>query len=195
MNEFIIGIISGVVSSFLVWWILFHFITPLIRFSEKISKQSSSNSTTGWIYRIKFENAGRRGIVDVELYAKLSVRGLNPQRPRNLEITYLPVSFGGRIPLLQPVRFTHRRHLIRVDPNKAEEFKRKIYPNNIQRKAEENKLTLDDLLNLGTESRLEIIAMGYDKFSKAHKVFVSKRYRKQDIVTAPFKKNSLEMSQ
>ena len=190
----ILSFIIGVISSYFVWWFLNKIITPHIQFSENISKQKSSEASSGRKYRVKLENAGRRDIIDVDISVKLTIRGgLNSKRPNNLEITYLPCSFNGKIPIMKPAINEKRRSIIRIDPNKKEEFIRAIYPKSIQEKAKEEKLTLDDLLELGSESYLEIIAMGYDKFSGARKVFVSKEFKKEDLIMKDFNKNSLEM--
>ncbi len=60
----IIGVATGLVSSFLVWWFLFHFLVPKINFSEKISKSIENDKP---IYKFKFENAGSRKLIDLQI--------------------------------------------------------------------------------------------------------------------------------
>ena len=188
----IISFFIGIISSLAVWWILYKKITPTISFTNKILKQSSQESTSGFIYRTKFENSGNRDIVDVKIYAKLNIKGLKYVKSK-YEVTYLPVSFDGIYPIVKPVKRTKKRPIIRINPNKKGEFTRKVYPDNIQKKANEEMLTLEDLLNLGIDSFIEIIAMGYDDYSGARKVFISNQMRRDDIIVGIFDTDSLNI--
>lgn len=192
--QYILGIILGVGSSLVAWWVLFHCITPNIRFADGVSKTESSESPCGFVYRVKFENAGRRTIVDLEISACLSIVGLRADRPRNREETYLPVSFQGKIPVFGPAKKTGHRALIRVWPQKREEFGRSVYPEQIRHKSEQDTIMFDDLLGLGTDAWLELTVTGYDEFSGARKVFVSRGFRKKDIIPYPFVRESLEFA-
>lgn len=187
----IVSFLLGIVTSFIAWLLVFHFFVPKVNFSEKISKQVDSNSN--FKYRIKIENAGARSIYELNIYVKISIRGLNIERKRNLEVTFLPVSFEGVIPIIEPVKKTRRRNLIKIDPNKTEEFERDIYPYKVRNKVKNKQLLLEDLLSLGSEAWLELYIIGNDQFSGSRKVITSKKYFKQDIVDKPFDKNSLEI--
>jgi hypothetical protein len=197
---FILGFAAGLTINLLSWWILFRYIVPRIDFSSAISKLPDplgENDRSGFRYRIKLQNGGRRGIIDVELAATLRIEGL--AEGVNIEIIQIPWS---------PDR-EKRAHIVRLPPakpgikaarvlrlfiNSVEQFHtRQIYPENIRRKAEQRALTLEDLLALGTRAWLQISAFGYDEFSGARKLFVSKSYTLSDIKAGQFQLRGLDV--
>ena len=55
--------------------------------------------------------------------------------------------------------------------------------------------TLEELMNAGSDSTLQVIGFGYDSFSGTRKVFESKIYTINDIKLGKFDKNSLNILQ
>lgn len=188
------GLIIGILSSLIAWYILFHGFSSKLKFSEKISHISSVDEPGGCAYRVKFENAGRRRIINLSIVAKLKICGLNSLLPLNVETTLLPLSFDGQYPIVEPSKKTGSRHLVRIRVNKNVEFeKRDIYPSAIRDKAAKNNLTLHDLLSIGSKSTVQLIAFGFDSFSGSNKTFYSKEYVASDIVNRLFQTDSVEI--
>ena len=52
------------------------------------------------------------------------------------------------------------------------------------------KLTLEDILDLGSSAFIRVYIFGYDKFSGSRRVFLSKKYFLEDVRSLPTKKIS-----
>jgi hypothetical protein len=187
------GLLIGILGSLIAWWILFRLISPKLIFSERISRAKADDEPGDLAYRVRFENSGRRAIIDLSIKAILRIRGLNPLRPSNWETTYLPVSFEGDFPYVFPNREKGNRRIIRIRVKKKNEFERTVYPTEIREKARDRSLTLDDLLSIGTQATVQLIALGSDSFSGARKAFFSPGYTRNDIVSHPFWDTSPEV--
>ena len=117
----LIGLVTGILTSVFGWWLLAHYVVPTIRFSPFISKTYIHKA--GYRYRIKLENSGTRGIVDVELMAQLGIKGLLADSPKSWQIAYVPLDSDGarswRIPRLLPASRAKpgdaRRHVLRLN--------------------------------------------------------------------------------
>lgn len=199
---FLLGIAVGIGTNLIAWWILFHAIVPKIRFSSSISKTRIStepSDKSGYRYRVKFENAGRRAIVDLEVNARVVVSGIGTYAKTTTQWALLPLSPNGdlryRIPRLRPVKPGKKlRHIIRFYLNAGVEFlSPSMFPSEIYRKVQRKRLLLEDLMQLGDSSYLEVEVFGYDQFSGARKYFRSKLYRLDDIVEGPFDRDGLDV--
>lgn len=196
--NFIIGLLVGVGTEFFGWWCLARFVVPRLRFSPSISKiYVADGDRQSAQYRIKLENAGRRSIIDMELTAKLVIKGIGRVRS-TYQTGYIPLRPNGdlqyRIARLRPPQPARGkfRHIIHLYVNSGVVFMNEdILPHDILKKREEGTLTLEDILGLGEGTYLEIQAFGYDEFSGARKYFVSKRYDLSDILEGPFRKYDL----
>lgn len=180
----LLGVAAGLATNLASWWILFHGIAPKIQFSSYISKtpqEPFEENRSGYSYRIKLINSGRRAIIDVEIMARLRILGVIEQRKRNWRAIIIPVkgSASYRNPRMSALVGDQ---VLELSLNDVEEFLRlPIYPDEIRRKAEQKTLVLEDLLSLGQRATLQIAAFGYDEFSGARKLFVSKSYTLDDI--------------
>lgn len=198
--EFILGIVVGIGTNLFAWWMLFHAIVPKIHFSPSISKTTVSNepyNRSGYRYRVKFENAGRRPIIDIEITAKVVIEGIGPYRKSTNQWIRLPLKPDGkleyRLSRLRPVKPGKKfRHIIRFYINSGSVFLNpSFFPAHVHRKAEQKRLLLEDLLALDGQTYLEVQAFGYDEFSGTRKYFRSKLYRLDDIHEGPFDKDGL----
>ena len=167
----VVGILLGVLSSLIAWWILFHYIVPRISFSAHIRKTETEDTKSRSEYRIKVKNVGKRTMIDIELIARYRVKGVNPSRSSNWKWENLKID-SDRIPMLQPK--TNR--IFRIYPEQTETFKYAPYPENIRVKAHECTLTLEDLLGLDETSGIQMYIFGFDNFSGARKLFISQSY-------------------
>jgi hypothetical protein len=90
----IIAFVLGIIGSFIFWWIMVH-ITPKVKFEEYISKRRASNGETpsGVKYLIQFWNSGWRDIIDVEISARLVIKGIRRSYPRNWSSYSIPLGY------------------------------------------------------------------------------------------------------
>lgn len=201
-NPFIsqlLGLVAGLFTSFFSWWVLFRFMVPIITTSDAISKTKSTvaleedDDKTGFRYRIKLENSGYRPIIDLELRAFVRIKGLKNPHSDTWEVAHLPMNLNGdkiySTPLMNPVRKSKIRTLLRIYPNHTDYFTRPHFPAHIREKSREKKLLLEDLLSLGSSANLRIAISGVDGLTGARKVFI-KNYRLQDIKLSEFTKYS-----
>lgn len=196
----VLGLVVGLLTSFFSWWVLFHWIAPVLSLSPYISKTTDKSlpedaaDASGVRYRLKYINIGRRAIVDLEIRAFIRIKGLD----QAISWTVFDLrmnSDGDRInsfARIDPFRKSKIRHLVRLYPNGIINCTRHPFPDHIRSKARERALLLEDLLSLGTAAELCVIASGYDEFSGARKVqqFV---YRHSDVRAGPFRNHSLEV--
>ncbi len=194
METLIVSLISlfiGIISSYISWWILFKIIVPKIKFSDKISK-IPSESSKGFGYRVKYHNCGRRNIIDITINIRLRIKGLFKDRKMTWKVIYLETEPEMKAkPLIKPSK--EGGNLVYINVNDTKYFSNPIFPIAIRDKHNKRELLLEDILKLGDERKLEIILSGYDEFSGARKVFISKSYYIDDIVTAKFLEKSLEI--
>lgn len=190
--SFIAGLIAGLGTNLLSWWLLAHWVTPKVEFSPCISRLRTAvtdKDQSGFRYRVKCRNAGRRGVIDIDLSAKLRIEGLRIGRTT---VVVIPWTSDGekranviRLPPLKPGERAAR--VLRFYINSVDAFRTKsIYPVDFRRRAEERALRLEDILGLGTKAWIQIAAFGYDEFSGARKLFLSKSYTAQDIKDGEF---------
>jgi hypothetical protein len=98
--QFFLGIVVGIFTNLISWWILFHLLVPKIRFSSQISKASKEKESfdqTKYRYRMKFENAGRRLLIDVEITAHIHIYGIGPHKETTWHLLLLPLSPDGSL--------------------------------------------------------------------------------------------------
>jgi len=186
----IIGVITGLISSFLVWWFLFHFLVPKIKFSEKISKTKENGKPT---YKFKFENSGRRKLIDLQINIRFRVKGL--ENDPNWKVVSIPFSKdkNEQIPFLSSAKDTNAIRELRPLLITDAQFNQDNFPPEIVEKFGNQTLSLEDLFELGTEQRLQINIFCYDEFSGTRKLFSSKNYKRDDILEGKFDKNSLNI--
>jgi hypothetical protein len=183
-----LGFFLGILSSLVAWWIATRLIVPSVKFSDDISKLEYENSSSGYHYRVKLENNGRRGVIDLEIFVIYRVKGISIRVPDNWYIAYIESSIK-RIPKLGK----GMNRLISIYPENTEDFKKNNYPDDIQKSAIAKTLTLEQLLKIGKQAKIQIVAYGYDQFSGSRKVFESKFYRIEDIKLGFFEKKGMSV--
>ena len=181
----IIGVPTGIICSIIAWWILFRKITPNIEFSKYISRKIKNGKS---VLRIKFRNIGRRDIVDVYGNVRLYIEGLNPKHPNLTRLVVLTLNLAGW-PILTVKGKSKISEITFKDIN---DFKTDSYPEHIRVKANDQTLTVEDLLFLGSSFKILITVFGYDSFSGARKVFLSKNYTMDDIKDGSFVPGTLK---
>jgi hypothetical protein len=182
----IIGIPVGIMCSTIAWWILFRKITPKIEFSKDISRKIKNEKS---VLRIKFRNNGRRDIVDVQCYVRLYIEGLNPKRPNLIRVLELTLNLA-EWPTLTAKSKSKISEISLKDIN---DFETDSYPEHIRLKANEQTLTVEDLLFLGSSCKIQMTVFAYDAFSGVRKVFLSKNYTIDDIKDGSFIPGTLKV--
>ena len=191
-----IGLVTGGISSFIVWFIVFHVIVPHIEFSDCISKVIDENGEP--TYRIKIENSGRRPAIDLKVNIRYRVKASAGAKPFSWLVTYIPFSKDRReqIPFLNPVRNKAKamREVIPLLINDAT-FEGNIFPDDVKEQYLMGKLTLEDLFSVGHDHGLQIFVFCYDSFSGTRKIFKSKVYTASDIRPGKFQRYGLGIAQ
>jgi hypothetical protein len=181
----LLGFLVGLLTSFLTWWILAHWIIPKIEFSKDISKLKTEDDGSGYMYRIKFINVGRRGLIDMQVVARLLIKGLSI--PRNWVTIKIPLEWNGSYKTEIPKLSAKSNRIIRLFLSSSPDLQMNSYiPEVIRDKARLGKLTLEELLSLGSRAKLTIWVFGYDEFSGARKLFKSYEYQAEDIKDGRF---------
>lgn len=195
-----VGLIVGLFTSFFSWWVLFRAMSPTITLSDRISKSnnkvslSEDDDKSGVRYRIKFENSGRRSVIDLEVRAFVRIKGLADPQSSIWEVAHFPMETNGEkvysIPIMNPVRKSKLRTRLRICLNHTDRFTKPHFPLHIREKAARQELQLEDLLSLGTAAEIRVIASGNDEFTGAKKMF-EKTYLLRDISLGEFERNGL----
>jgi hypothetical protein len=202
MLNLIIGFLFGLAANILTWWIFTHLLVPNIRFSPSISKRvrdATKNDASKFGYRIKMENSGLRSVIDIELTARLRINWPPDYLPNAWNIINVPLEKASVYPyrivrLIPASKGKHIRHTLRLLINEIADFRDiPSYPAAIKRRAKKRVLSLEDILTLGPNPSLQITAFGYDEFSGARKLFLSKEYTIDDIKEGLFEQNGLEI--
>lgn len=180
MIELLSGCLIGLLTSITVWYVLYHRIIPSMEFFPEIYKSQTDENESGYKYRVRFQNNGSREILDLELFAKLRIKGLSKSNPLTWRAIYIPID-DPRIPRLRSQKGTDKRFAVQLLVSEISDLSRRCLPSPLQEKCQNQELILEDLMHLGTQSTLEIIGFGYDAFSSARKIFESKTYSIQDI--------------
>ena len=181
----IVSVPAGILCSLAAWWILFHNMAPQVAISGAISKLPDKSSPSGFTYRVKIANQGRRDAIDLKVQALLRVKALNPDFPSNWSIARL------RLETSQMASMQGRQGnlIIRMYPERTRKLK--------QWKDEKGNstsiLSVESLLGLGSEADIQFVVFAYDRFSGARKVFESKRYGASDVVDGRFVKDGLDV--
>ena len=176
----IMGFLLGVGASATFWYILYHRVIPTVTFFPKISVSDTSENPSGKKYRIRFQNVGRRSMLDVELFAKLRIQGLAESEPNTWRAIYIPID-DPRIPKVVSHRKSRKRLAVQLLVNSIDEAATACLPAELQLKRERNSLHLEDLMSLGSNTRLQIFCFGYDSFSGSRKAFESPEYKGEDL--------------
>lgn len=184
----IVGVLIGIATSFMAWWVLFRRFTPRLLFSYDISKIPAPGTNANSTYCIKFVNSGRGQIIDLEMVARLRIRGVDSRAPKNWHIVELNIS-RNKIPKVKPGGDA----TILVYPLDLVEFQRMIFPDEIQLDSPKSDLSLEGLLGLGTAAELRLMAFGYDGFSGARRYFESHDYNTDSIKSGFFEFEGLHV--
>lgn len=172
----LLGAFLGIGSSGAFWWFQSHYFIPQIIFSEEIAEYPVGEPVG--VFRVKFINSGRRNIIDIRIIVRVSIYELG-SRPMwtSFDLKHstetVPVLAPGKNKLINLFRPE-----LGVQPT--------VQMTQYVRDATQDVKSLRDLLKLGTDASVSVYAFGYDEFSGARKLFMSKFYDAHDIRTGVF---------
>ncbi len=179
-----------------------HIFVPDIRFSSSINKRErepTRDDASKFGYRVKLENHGRRSVIDVEVTARLRINYPPDVLPNTWNLINIPLEKAGEY-RYHITRLSRTRtgepltHTLRLLINEISDFRDiSAYPASIRARAKKKTLLLEDILSLGPDASLQVTAFGYDEFSGARKLFVSKHYTAADIKDGTFEQQGLEI--
>jgi len=176
----LLGLLGGFALSAIFWWYLNHYMVPKISFSDEIAKRPSSLNPSGFMYRIKIKNTGKRRVIDLNVTVRIAIYELGLKKLWN----WYDIDISGKsVPMLGK----GMNRLIVLRPQETLDFGRSIFPNKIQNKLQSGELSLENVLELGSKSYIRLYIFGNDEFSGARKLFFSKKYTRRDIRTGIFK--------
>lgn len=189
----LLGLVVGIAASFASWWILFHRIVPCVEFSSAISATPRRSNPDKKTFRFKLQNTGRRAVIGSEVFARLRIKWPDGN---NWTGYYIPLGREGERKYELPRLERSRNRTLTLWINRTESFRsRGRFPDDFRAKAETRELTLADVLSQGTAANLQIFLSGYDEFSGARKIFMSKQYTLKDVLEGRFRGLSVEGNQ
>ena len=184
------GVLTGLISSFLVWWYLYRHLSPKIDFSKKISKRPSPSRGCNFTYQFRFKNSRSKDAFNVQLQAQVVFPKFPGERTNLYSIpldsdfwVYLPPGIKGLKGIFLELDDDDFRNLF---------LAKKFFPKDIKETALNRKLSLEEILDVTKNSHLRISAIATHGTSGALNVF-SVNYSIKDITEKKFKKGSLEV--
>lgn len=173
MIEVFAGFFLGIIASFFVWYVNYHWVIPSVKFSSDISRRQLSNNHS--FYQVAFKNTGRRKILDIDVLVRIGVKGYKNAEGWGYHAIRTNAS---KVPYLSPEQ--ENRRLVRIfDTRKEIEFV--DLPSESISKGIKGCPTLEDVLKLGEDASVQVHIFGYDSFSGTRRHFVSKNYKRGDI--------------
>ena len=185
----LVGIAVGVTSGLAAWWITARAITPKIELSEGISRLPDDSGVTPWLHRVKVLNVKRpwlpdAPLVDVRVTASLRIQGLRKGLPETWIRIRIPVGGDGELPIVM------RSRVVRLDAHAIEEKYAPFLPPPLLDAWKERRLALDDLFELGSCARLEVVIGASHSYTGARSTVVA-TYRPEDVTDGGFASGGL----
>lgn len=180
----VVGLLTGVASSFGVWWFLSHAATANLRLAPQLAHAGPGD------YRVRLANVGSRAALEVRLVVQLWIPNLEAGTPRS--VIYLKDLF---LPVLPPN--TYSWHSVRTDTMPTEVFQMygDLLPGDLvsswRSAAPTDFGPVFDLDPDGGVS-IRIFAFGTDQFSGS-RVAVDTEIFRGDVREGVFAKDSLEI--
>lgn len=192
----VVGVITGIIASVIVWWILFHMMAPKIGFADKIKKAKTKNTSTGYYYQFKFGNLKKRSSVfDSSVRASLFL----PEFPSNgvTNIYSIPID-SKYIFELTPKKegepgWSRRVSLDINDKEFTKLFNKNYFSIKLRDLAEGQILLLEDLLSITKGAFIKIHISAVDSFSGSRKVVRSKDYKIEDVEYGQYERYSFRL--
>ena len=185
------GVLTGLISSVLVWWYLYRHLSPKIEFSKKIIKRPSKSRGCKFSYQFRFQNSRSRDAFNVQLQAQVVFPNFPVAGSRNLYPVPLDSDYWVYLP---PGNDGKKGVFLELDDDDFREiFRTKhFFSEDIKKTASDRALSLEDVLGVTENSQVRIRAIATHGTSTAMNVFCV-QYTLKDITESKFKKHSLEV--
>jgi len=185
------GVLTGLISSFIVWWYLYRYLSPKIEFSGEISKRPSKSRGCKYSYKFRLQNLRSQNAFNIQLQAQIVFPNFPVAGSKNLysipldsdSWIYLPPSNDGRKGVFLELdddnfrEIFHTKHFFRED---------------IKKSASNGTLSLEDVLGVAEGSYVRLRAIATHSTSAAMNVF-GVRYMLKDITESKFRRQSLKV--
>ena len=188
--QIIVGIVAGVISSFVFWLFSFKRTGVKIHFADKIAEYHYEDEEEPIRYRIKFANIGNHDLLDCRCICHIKISlptGVNGEYRKNLADLNLGV--GGYALVIRGNKSSKKDgkvyakfHTICMTPDAMEEYARPVYSERIREKAKAGTLKVWDVIQEYKGSfRLMFYIIGTDPMNGRIIVKNSKEYSYDDI--------------
>ncbi len=165
---FILGVLSGLLSSIAFWFVMTKVIVPKIEFEDELRREIDGNGNP--VYKVAFKNVGRVDVIDLKIIVRIRIK--DPNKDKSYLILSIPTDHSEspelekRITKIYTLLFNKSNDLLNC----------RYATSTLIGKANNNTLELDDIRTClkGTDYTIEVFVFGYDKFSGARKLFKEK---------------------
>jgi hypothetical protein len=165
-------------------------ISTLNRFPEQMSAEPC-----GFRYRVKVQNTSRHyGVADLELHARLVIRGLDSARPDVQSSIQVPVGEGDPFPTLDrrtkrgAMSDFERIYTLRIHDMKGPLMRR--LPEEVRAALECRTVTLEQLLELGSDAFVRL-AVTCSHSRSGYRRTYSLKFRIGDVAEGTFQKRGV----
>jgi hypothetical protein len=177
--EQLVSAFVGIAFAFFSWVFVKLFFSPKLIISKSIIKNDNA-------YKIKIKNTGYRMCSDINLYAKLVVKGLKDYE-NSFDSFPVDVSFDGFYPVLE-----RGRSIILHLYGTVTSYDKKSYSKELIAKLQDSQ-NIEELFDLSDDVELKLYVMATDNFSGVRKLYVANSYTKKSILTGVFSANSVDV--
>jgi hypothetical protein len=180
----LVDIIIGLLLGLLSWWIVGRAVTPRIWISPDVSKLPDETENATFRYRVKVFNLRRvplprRPAIDVRIDAYLSIRGMDSTRPKDWYRMNIPVGNTGDL------AYFMRNSVFRLRVHDIEERQAARLPEQSRADIAAGAIQLEDLLRLGSKSRLRVVVTAAHIYTFGRNVAVAD-FHLADIICGRF---------
>lgn len=172
----LLGLFGGLALSFALWWWLNHKLVPDITFSEELSSRPIDYDDQGSRCQIAIKNNGSRSAIDVRIKADLVItdalgRGNSLKNFLSLELNGDEVfELGSQVA---------RKYTFM--PHESEALTSKIVCERLRKRLEDKTLVLEDIFHEYENCYVQVSVIATDIYSRATRVFVSRKYFSRDV--------------
>jgi hypothetical protein len=175
------GFGAGIVASYVVWLLIARFHLPRIDVSD-ICRDHRSIEPLRYRYRVKIRNPSRRRSVgDLNLAARLVIRGLHPSQPDGYTAFRLRLADTHPFPVLEP----GEGRIYTFKPIELEADGTATLPGHIRTGLETGHISLEALMGLGTDAFVRFAVSGSHEIGGLYRTSI-RRFTVDDMVPGWF---------
>jgi hypothetical protein len=185
----LIGFALGLVGGLIVWWITTKFFTAKLSVSSQVERTGDALGNPR--YRFTLANKSHRDAVDVIVKCTMFSQGWANGPTGEIATIDLPVSVGqiDVMPARQYFSSRGRRlldlvgdRIITLELRNISSFQKAKLDAACRQRIDSGEVTLEELLDLGKNSFVNVVVYGFDRFSGSRSVYAERYYQRADIV-------------